>query len=165
MEHLVCTILLIGRLCFVQPADEMTLQLSHDVPAATATITAEGWEANVVWASDHQQVLNPTHMSQACDDWRCVAYFQRCADKRCHVVIDTGDGRTLSILITADSGERAVEVLQGLHYLRDRSDVHSAVWLGSLNGETRFKTPFCERAGMREDGRLRWAVGCEFLND
>jgi hypothetical protein len=161
-----CGIVLAGRLCFGDPNGlEIKASMEDSWPVSSSDLSGEGWSATVIWWTDHEESLNPTRLSRACFEGRCVGYFRTCdtAD-RCRFVFDRGNEQALVLEIEARSPVGMTRALGSIAYLPAKDDIASRMPLTAFDEQSRFVSPFCGRR-RGPDRAIIWDAGCEFLKD
>lgn len=138
----------------------------HDAhPVSSSALSGEGWSASVTWGADDIHSLNPSRLSQACFEGRCVAYFRKCeTTNRCRFIFDRGKEQELVLAIEAKSAEGMTRALGSLAYLPTKDDITSRVPLTAFDQPSSVVSPYCGRKRGSE-GQVIWDKGCEFEND
>lgn len=161
-----CGIVMAGRLCLGDPNGlEIKASMDHSWPVSSSELSGKGWSATVTWGTDNINALNPTRLSQACFEGRCVAYFRKCeATGGCLFVFDRDQEQALVMNINADSAAGMARALGSFAYLPARDDIGSRIPLTAFDEQSRFDEPYCTRVGRDPVSGPIWAKGCEFLN-
>lgn len=161
-----CGIVLAGRLCLGDPNGlEIKASMEQSWPVSSSDLSGEGWSATVIWGTDNIHSLNPTRLSRACFEGRCVAYFRTCdATDRCRFVFDRGNEQALVLEIEARSSAGMTRALGSMAYLPGKADIGSSMPLTVFSEQSPFESPFCGRRRGSTD-EIIWDAGCEFLKD
>lgn len=165
MLDLVCTLMLVGRLCIADPS---TAILGYDAqisrPFAGAGIKTTSWKASVVWQTIPPQPVNPRHLAKSCAKGRpCFSYFLSCRGPDCHVLIlAEGEDQPIDMRIWTTNGAAPETALAALYYLPLISDPGTPVRLDSLR-PSEFDSPFCQYVD-QDHLEKGWEPGCEHLN-
>lgn len=161
-----CGIVLAGRLCLGDPNGlEIKASMEDSWPVSSSELSGKGWFARVTWGTDNIHSLNPTRLSRACFEGRCVGYFRTCeATGRCLFVFDRGKEQELVLQIEARSSAGMTRALSSMAYLPDKADIDSRMPLTVFNEQSRFESPSCGRR-RSPAGEIIWDAGCEFLKD
>ncbi len=165
MLDLVCTLMLVGRLCFADPASPTLVIDARPSPVISgAMLKGDGWQGSIVWKTGTPQDVNRTHLTKSCDeDGRCFAYFRKCDGTTCKLLIlPEGEEHPLDFHITGKDLAATKRALDTIYYLPAISDPGTPVDLASFE-ESAFDSPFCHHVD--PDAAVPvWEPGCEYKN-